>query len=80
MTKEAQNTEVIKQGVGISLLGQSWNFARRLPGKGCNHHSKELCCTVAAAALQTLEQAFKRKSQVCGAQGKYEEEIHFLIP
>jgi hypothetical protein len=29
-SKEVQDIEVIKQGVGVSLLGQRWNFACRL--------------------------------------------------
>jgi hypothetical protein len=32
-----ENTEAIKLGVCTCLLGQRWNFACRLPGKGCNH-------------------------------------------
>jgi hypothetical protein len=39
-SKEVQDTEVIKQGVGVCLLGQKWNFACKLPGRGCNHHGK----------------------------------------
>jgi hypothetical protein len=39
-------------------------FACRLPGKGCNHHSKVLGCTFAhteaATGLQMPRQAFKR--------------------
>jgi hypothetical protein len=32
--KEFQDTEVIKQVADVCLLGQRWNFACRLPGKG----------------------------------------------
>jgi hypothetical protein len=44
-SKEVQDTEVIKQGVGICLLGQRWNFACRLLGKECNRNGKVLSCT-----------------------------------
>jgi histone-lysine N-methyltransferase SETMAR len=44
-SKEVQDTEDIKEGVGICDLGQGWNFACRLPGKGCNHYGKVLHCT-----------------------------------
>jgi hypothetical protein len=44
-SKEVQDTEVFKQGVGVCLLEQRWNFACRLPGKGCNHHGQVLWCT-----------------------------------
>jgi hypothetical protein len=37
---KVQDTEVIRQGVGISLLRQRWNFACRIPGKGCSHTTK----------------------------------------
>jgi hypothetical protein len=38
--KEVQDTQVIKLGAGVYLLGQRWNFACRLPGKGYNHHGE----------------------------------------
>jgi hypothetical protein len=41
-SKEVQDTQVIKQGAGLCLMGQIYNFACRLPGKGCNHHDKVL--------------------------------------
>jgi hypothetical protein len=40
MSKEVQDTKVIKQGVGFCLLGQRWKFACILLAKVCNHHSK----------------------------------------
>jgi hypothetical protein len=50
-SKEVQDTEDIKQGVGVCLLGQSWNFACRLSGK---------CATITAkycfALLDKLKQ------------------------
>jgi hypothetical protein len=45
MSEEVQHKEVIKDGVGICLLGQGWNTACRLPGKGCNQHNKASCST-----------------------------------
>jgi hypothetical protein len=64
VSKGVQNTGVIKQGVGVCLLGQTWNFACGLPEKVCSHHGKVLCCTSqqteATAGLQTLRQAFER--------------------
>jgi hypothetical protein len=44
LSKEVQDIEIIMQGVGICLLGQRWNSACRLSGKGCTHHGKVLCC------------------------------------
>jgi histone-lysine N-methyltransferase SETMAR len=34
------------QGVSVCLLEQRWNFASKLPGKGCNHHGTVRRCTV----------------------------------
>jgi hypothetical protein len=63
VSKEVKNTEVIKQGVGICLLGQRWKFTYRLPGKGYNHQSKILHCTSqlteAASGLQTSSKLSK---------------------
>jgi hypothetical protein len=63
-SKEVQDTELIKQGVGLCLLGQRWNFACRLPGKRCNQHGRVLHSssrqTEAATGLWTLRQAFER--------------------
>jgi hypothetical protein len=39
-SKEVQGIEVIKQGFGVCLLEQRWNFACRLPGKGYNHQAE----------------------------------------
>jgi hypothetical protein len=75
-SKELQDTEVIKQGVGICLLRQRWNSDCRLPGKGCNHNGKVLRCisqqTEAATGLQTSRPAFERNlvsRQCCSSQG-----------
>jgi hypothetical protein len=67
------DTEVTKQSVGIC------NFACRLPGKGCNHHSKVICCisgqTEAATGLHMLRQSLKRNlvpsRQCCSSQGSH---------
>jgi hypothetical protein len=47
-------TEVIKQGVGICLLGQIWNLSCTLPGKWFNHHGKVLRCTLLDELKQLL--------------------------
>jgi hypothetical protein len=65
MSIEVEETEIIKQVVGVCLLGQRWNSACRLPGKGCNIRAKyALRCTSrqteAATGLQTSRQAFER--------------------
>jgi hypothetical protein len=64
MSKDVQDTEVIKQGDDICLLEQRCNFAYRLVGKMCNHHGKVLCCTSrqteAATSLQMMKQAFEK--------------------
>jgi hypothetical protein len=49
VSKEVRDTEVIRQGVGVCLLGQRWNFACR-----CDHHNKAL--------LHTLKQQLVTKS------------------
>jgi hypothetical protein len=62
-SKVVQDTEFIKQCVGVCLPGQRWNFSCRLPGKWCNHHDKVLCCTYrqtyAATDLQASRQVSK---------------------
>jgi hypothetical protein len=63
-SKDVQDTEVIKQDVGVCLLGERWNFACRPPGKGDNHQGKVLSRnfrqTEATTGLQTSRQAFER--------------------
>jgi hypothetical protein len=65
-SEKVQDTEVIKESVGVCLLGQGWNFACRLPGKGVNHHSK-------VALLNKLKQQFVSK-----CRGKLSKGILFL--
>jgi hypothetical protein len=67
-SKNVQDEEVIKQGVGVCLLGQRWNFACRPPGKGCNHHGRVLF-----ALLDKLKQQLVSKRQ-----SKLLKEISFL--
>jgi hypothetical protein len=79
VSKEIEGTEFIKQGAGIYLLGQRWNFACRLPGNRCNYNGKVLHCTStqteAATGLLTLRQAFKNNlvssRQFCSSQGSH---------
>jgi hypothetical protein len=63
-SKKVQDIEIIKQGVGVFLLGQRRDFACRLHGKGCSHHGKVLRCTSrqteAATGLQTSRQDLER--------------------
>jgi hypothetical protein len=65
-------------------FGTKMEFACILPGKGCNHHGKVLCCTSrqieVATGLQTSRRAFERNivsSRQCSSSqgGHYAPEI-----
>jgi hypothetical protein len=68
VSKEVQDTEVMRQGVGFCLLGQRRNFGCRLPGKGRNQHGK-----VASALLDKKKQQLVSKDR-----GKLSKGILFL--
>jgi hypothetical protein len=67
-SKEVQDTEVIKQDFSVCLLGQGWNFACRLPGKGATITAKPYI-----ALLDKLKQLLDSKRR-----GKLSKGILFL--
>jgi hypothetical protein len=59
-SKEVQDTEVIRQVVGVCYFDKRWNFASRLPGKGLKLTAK-YCITLLDKLKQQLVSKLKGK-------------------